>query len=73
MSIVTFDRMPRPTADKRPAAKQPGFWARFYARMIEGRQRAAMKEIYRHRFLLPNDHAAWRLNERGEDSLPFGR
>ena len=72
MSIITFDRMPSTAANKRPVAKHPGFWARFYDRLIEGRQRAAMKEIRRHRFLLPHDHAAWRIDEHGNE-LPFGR
>jgi hypothetical protein len=71
MSIITFDRMPRATSGKRPVAKHPGFWARFYDRLIEARQRKAMIEIRRHRFLLPHDHAAWQAIERGEDSLPF--
>ena len=76
MSIITFDRMPRTaSAGKRPAAKHPGFWARFFDRLIEARQRTAMREIRRHHFLLPRelDNAGWKVGERSEDSLPFRR
>jgi hypothetical protein len=74
MSIITIDRTPHPaTTGKQPAAKHPGFWARFFDRLIEARQQAAMREIRRHRFLFPRefDNAGWKLSERSEDSLPF--
>jgi hypothetical protein len=75
MSTVTFERLPAagaPTVSH--AAKRPGFWARFLARLIEAREKRALEEIRRHAFLLGHmDDPRWKVHERSEDSLPFVR
>lgn len=52
MASATFSNALLPLAGTDAAAtreaKKPGFWARFYARLIEARMRAAEREIARH-------------------------
>ena len=49
--------------------------SRLYAAMIAARQRRVDDELRRHGVLLPFEleQAKWRINDRNEDSLPFGR
>ena len=78
MSTVTYDVVPAASAEApaaKPAAKRQGRFARMLARMIEARQRQAMREVHRYGIILPRelDRADWKVSERGEDSLPFTR
>ena len=79
MSIATYDtasavRAEAP-ASAAPVRKRPSLLARFYAGLIEARRRQAFAELKRHGIMLPSEleQAGWKLNERSEDSLPFGR
>jgi hypothetical protein len=55
--------------------RQPGFFGRLLARLIEARERQAMLALQRHGWLLPSEleKAGRKLNGRNEDSLPFVR
>jgi hypothetical protein len=59
----------------RRAAKRKGLFARFYQALQEARMREARREIARYRHLMPDEleRAAYRLDCRSEDSLPFVR
>ena len=70
MSVATCQTA---SAVHAPARKRPSVWSRFFARLIETRQRQAFRELKRHGLMLPSEleQAGWKLNERSEDSLPF--
>jgi hypothetical protein len=67
---VAFEAPANKTAHKRR-----GFVGRFVDYLIAGRTGRAAEEIKCHSHLLPCelDKVAWKLGERGDDSLPFVR
>ena len=62
----------------KPAKKtktEKGFWARFYARLVETQMRRAELEVRRHVHLLPADYevAGTKISYKNEHLLPFVR
>ena len=75
MSIATYDAAAAIPAKPASTRKRPGLLSRFYARLMDARQRQAFLELKRHGVMLPSEleQAGWKINERSEDSLPFNR
>ena len=74
MTAATFHT---PTAFPGPhTARRPGFFARFYAALIEARLRAAMREVARNRHLIPEDFlkkSGYVASLNDDSRLPFTR
>jgi hypothetical protein len=74
MTAATFHT---PTAF--PASRKtpkPGLLARFYAALLEGRMRAAMREVARNRHLIPEDvlkKSGYVATLTDDSRLPFTR
>lgn len=65
------------TAEKKVSASsaKPGFWSRFWDRIVEARMRQAEREIRMYRHLLPAEFelAGDKIGYKNEDQLPFVR
>jgi hypothetical protein len=74
MTAATF---PTPTAfPKARTARKAGFWARFAEAMMEARLRAAMRELNRHRHLVPEDllkKSGYAATLNDDSQFPFTR
>lgn len=66
-----------PTAfPKQRTEPKPGFWARLVEAMMEARLRAAMRELERHRHLVPEDllkKSGYTATLDDDSRLPFTR
>ena len=74
MTTATFS-LPAVTPAARSAPKR-GWFARFYAALLEARMRAAMREIAMHRHLIPDDvlkTAGYQATVTKDGALPFTR
>jgi len=74
MTTATFS-LPAARPAARSAPKR-GWFARFYAALVEARMRAAMREIAKHRHLIPVDvlkAAGYQATVTKDGALPFTR
>jgi len=74
MTAATFDArtaIPEPRTERKP-----GFWARLFDAMAEARLRAAIRELNRHRHLVPEDllkKSGYTATVDDDRSMPFTR
>jgi hypothetical protein len=74
MTTATL-RLSIPASAARTAPRK-GFLARFYDAFIEARMRAAMRELARHRHLIPEDvlkKAGYTASASNDGAYPFTR
>jgi hypothetical protein len=71
MSTITYDVAATARPGTTSARKRKGL----FARLMEARQRQALKELHRHGLRLPREleEDGLKISARNEDSLPFVR
>jgi hypothetical protein len=74
MTAATFHTRTAFSATR--TARKPGFWARLLEAMMEARLRAAIRELDRHRHLVPEDllkKSGYTATLNDDSSYPFTR